>query len=191
MLARRLVCLLALPVLACGQVYTAVGAQWMPEASADTLAEAAASSDEDASPCMGDLSNVRTGDFRISLTVTSTQTGLVALLNQRSECVPSVFWDIRMEGGIVNVEVDDVTHYTKLVTTGPAIDDGRPHVLIARRVAETLTAYVDGVDAGSSPSQASLGALAPLASGHDVCVSSSDGTVVFVGRMADVCVSAP
>jgi hypothetical protein len=193
---RALACLslllpLELSTLACGQVDTAVGAEFLPDAGAETASTADARSEPDAAPCTGDLSAIGTGDFHVSLTVTSTQTGLVALVNQRRDCVPSVFWDLRMDAGLLYVEVDDVAHYTALSTTGAAINDGRPHDLAARRIAGTLTAYVDGVDAGSSTSLASLGALAPLVSGTDVCVTSSDGTAALAGVITNLCVTSP
>jgi len=52
--------------------------------------------------CQGDLSNVGIGDFHVSLSVTTTQGRLVALLNQRGQCNPSVFWDIRMIDALVS-----------------------------------------------------------------------------------------
>jgi hypothetical protein len=191
---------LAAPLaLACGQIDTAVGAELSRDAGGETIAtidagmphEASdAASGNDGPSCTGDLSNVGAGDFLVTWTVTTTQTGLVALVNQRRTCAPSVFWDIRMTGGLLEIEVDDVTNYTNLFTTGATINDGRPHDVAARRVSGTLTASVDGVDVGSGASLASLGALPPLASGTDVCVTSSDGTAAFVGTLANVCVAS-
>jgi len=178
-------------VLGCGQVDTAVGVELARDAAVERSEPADAAAEADAPRCTGDLSNVGTGDFQVSLTVTGTQTGLVALVSQRASCAPSVFWDIRMQDGLLFVEVDDVTRYTALQKAGPAINDGLPHRVTVDRVAGTLTAYVDGVEAGSDTSPESLGALPAFASGTDVCVTSSDGTAAFVGQIANVCVGSP
>jgi hypothetical protein len=54
-----------------------------------------------------------------------------------------------------------------------------------------LAVYVDGVETGSATSRASLDALAPLVSGTDVCVTSTDGTTAFVGEITNVCATSP
>jgi hypothetical protein len=188
--AVRGACALALPLLAvaCGRVDTVVGAEFAPDAGGAPVVATDASG-EAGPACTGDLSGIGTADFRISLTVVSTQTGVVALVNQRQQCAPSVFWDIRMVDGHLDVEVDDVASYTKIMSTGAPINDGLPHDIAVQRSAGTVTVTIDGADAGSEPSAASLGALPPLASGTDVCVTSSDGTVDLVGEISNVCVA--
>jgi hypothetical protein len=175
--------------MACGAEVTNVGAEFTPDSGAPAIRATDGSAGRDAADCAGDLSSVLDGDFRISFTVTSTQTGLVALVNQRRECGPSVFWDVRMEAGRIDVEVDDVTHYDHIVTVGAMINDGRAHEVRLERVSGTLTVFVDGANAGSLASQASLGALPSLATGTDVCVTSTDGTVALVGQISSVCVA--
>ena len=163
----------------CGRDDTVVGEQLAMDASGDARVV----------HCTGDLSGVGAGDFLVSLSVTTRQAGLVALVNQREQCTPSVFWDVRMEDGLLFVEVDDVAHYTAIHTTGAAINDGSPHAVAVRRIAGVLTVSVDGVGASPQASLASLGALAPLATGTDPCVTSSDGTVAIAGQIAAVCVA--
>jgi hypothetical protein len=180
-----------LACLACGRIDTAVGVELAPDAGVETSSSLDGGSEADVVPCTGNLSNVGTADFHVSLTVTTTQAGLVALVNQRATCAPSVFWDIRMQDGLLFVEVDDVTHYTALSEAGTSINDGVSHAVRVERAASVVTAYVDGVEMSASPAPEALGALPPLASGTDVCVTSSDGTAAFIGTITNVCVGSP
>jgi hypothetical protein len=159
----------------CGQVQTEVGSINRPQ---------------DAGVCEGDLSDIGTGDFRISFQIATTQSGWVAVANQRGECIPAVFWDIRLDDGLVYIEVDDIAHYTAITSTGPKINDGAPHAILVVRAAGTLSVYVDGSAAGSQGSGASLGALPPVQLGTDVCVSAvGDDTVALKGLILGACVS--
>ena len=96
-----------------------------------------------------------------------------------------------MDDGVLSVEVDDGTHYTKIPTTGFPVNDGKPHDVVVVRTSGTLTVYVDGAQAARGPSLASLTALPAIVEGTDVCVVSSDGTIAFVGEIADLCVTRP
>jgi Laminin G domain len=143
--------------------------------------------------CTGDLSGLGTGDFRISFDVTTTQArgdvqGLVALTNQRSFCGHSIFWDIRMAAGMLEVETDDgVGGYTELIGTH-LLNDGVQHHVVEQRVAGVLSLTVDGADDGSAQSLSSFGNLAaPLAIGTDIC-EMTDGTQPFVGTISPPCV---
>jgi hypothetical protein len=185
---------MSLLACACGRIETDVGAEFPREAGAEPLPDAVAADaavEAEAPACTGDLSSVGTGDFHVSLTLATTEPGLVALVNQRRTCDPSVFWDIRMFDGLLDVEVDDVAHYTELKRIGPTINDGTPHAIVAQRIAGTLSASVDGIDAGSGASEASLAALPPVVTGTDVCVTSSDGTVALLGQLTNLCVTSP
>jgi hypothetical protein len=177
---------------ACGRVASEVGVEvppvtLPPEASAiDAGVDAA-----DAGSCRQDLSNIGTADFHVSLSVTTQQTGLVAVVNQRSGCYPSVFWDIRVDAGFVFVEADDVTSYGAIQSPGPRVDDGKPHQVLFQRKSHVLSVYVD--DAGgvpTTPSTASFGTLPPVVVGKDVCIPQ-DGTVALVGRVTNLCVDSP
>jgi hypothetical protein len=186
---------------ACGRIESEVGAELAPEAApppdvgppeagAVDVAEAGAVS-SDAASCNGDLSNIGTADFHVSLTVTTLQTGLVAVVNQRNQCGPSVFWDIRVDTGFVYVEADDITSYGAIQSLGPRVDDGRPHDVLFQRKSHVLTVYVD--DAGgmpTTPSTASFGTLPPAVVGKDVCIPQ-DGTVALVGSVSNLCIASP
>jgi hypothetical protein len=151
----------------------------------------------DGPACKGDLSNIGAGDFHVTLTVTTAQTdNLVALVNQRGHCGPGLFWDIRMNGGRLYIETDDVTSYTAYVSTGPKVNDGRPHGIVLRRAAGRLDVSVDGALTGSGASRTSLGLLAPARIGTDICdgqlePNGVDRTTALVGTIANLCVSAP
>lgn len=128
----------------------------------------------DAAACVNgtrDLSNVGTGNFRISFRVETTQTGWVALLNQRSTCYFGVFWDIRQAAdGTLDVETDGGTSANYQVVRSTArINDGNPHDIEVARVSGVLTIKIDGTPSGMGASSAFLGALAPLKVGTNVC----------------------
>jgi hypothetical protein len=144
----------------------------------------------DAPECTGDLSGIGTSDFAVSFTMESVQDGLVALANQRSSCGPSMLWDVRISDGFILAEVDDGALYTKLVFTGAQVNDGRSHDISVRRTAQTLTTYVDGIASGPMTAPQSLGRLAPLATGVDVCVGV-DMTTPLVGALTNLCITRP
>ena len=182
-------------VVACGRIDTEVGAQLSPEAGVPEAAAVDSGVDSaEAGACPQDLSNIGTADFHVSLSLTTSQTssGYVAVVNQRSQCNPSVFWDIRLDdGGFVFVEADDVTSYGAIQSPGPRVDDGRPHTVLFQRKSHVLSVFVD--DAGgtpTTPSTASFGNLPPLAVGTDVCIPQ-DRTVALTGTVTDLCVASP
>jgi hypothetical protein len=167
--------LLAMTAIGCGEVQTEVGTI-IPR--------------QEAAVCDGDLSNIGTGDFRISLQVTTTQTGWVAIANQRGNCGPGVFWDIRLTDGLLYVEVDDVAHYTALTSTGRKVNDGAPHTILVVRAAGTLTVYVDGGASGSQASGAALGSLPTPRVGTDICVGAvGDNTAALMGAVTSACIA--
>jgi hypothetical protein len=141
--------------------------------------------------CPGDLSNVGTGDFHISCTVTTTQTPLLALANQRKTCFYGDMWDLRVEGGVPVIEIDDeagLPDYTILWAFGSRIDDGRAHDLLVERVSGVLSVNVDGVRTASTAAPAaSFGPLPPLVVASDICIGV-DGTIVPATPPANLCV---
>ncbi len=145
---------------------------------------------DDSAGCTGDLSDIGTNNFGISFTVKSVQGALVALVNQRGECGPSVFWDVRMSDGFIYVEVDDKANYTTFTTSSARVNDGRPHDVAIQRSAEVVVASVDGVRSAAFSATASLGKLAPVMSGTDVC-ASNDMTAPLVGTISNLCVTSP
>jgi hypothetical protein len=124
--------------------------------------------------------------------LTATQTGFAGLLNQRAACAHGAasFWDVRLSGGAIMVEIDDGTHLTTLTSTGAKVDDGRQHEIVVKRTAGTLTITIDGVASGSASAAASLGAMPALVRKTDVCDGHS-GQVPFTGTLASVCVASP
>jgi hypothetical protein len=157
----------------------------------------------DGSACVGDLSNIGTGDFHISLTVTTARMTRTALVNQRASCAttfcmqPDTFWDIRLLNGALFIETSDSARNCSQVTTngassndgGALVNDGQPHRVIVQRVAQTLTAYIDGVARGSAPSKSSFGQLPPV-SKTDPCEATGN-TAPFLGSIANLCVTSP
>jgi hypothetical protein len=140
--------------------------------------------------CPGDLSNVGTGDFHVACTVTTAQTGRVALANQRSWCFYQDMWDLRMEAGVPVIELDDeagVNHYTRLWSVGHPIDDGQPHDVLVERVSGTLSINIDGVRTASTAATESIGPLPPLVVGSDVCIGV-DGTGVLTPPLQNLCI---
>jgi len=152
----------------------------------------------DGSACVGDLSNIGTGDFHISLTVTATGFARTALVNQRASCAstfcvqPDTFWDIRLLNGALYIETSDSVRNCSQVTTNGTVNDGKPHRVIVQRVAQRITATIDGVpsvapDAGTSKS--SFGQLPPV-SKTDPC-EATGSTAPFLGTIANLCVTSP
>jgi hypothetical protein len=165
----------------------------------------------DAVVCGNDLSNVGTGDFTISLTLTTTamnsagrvgtgpfsHIGTTAVINQRSTCNPSApFWDIR--AGLpptgspanafwIDIETDDTTADDSTANM-VVLNDGVPHIVVLTRISGTMRISVDGVAGTPVPSTSNFGALPPLATGNDVC-DGVDGTVPLVGTVTNVCIS--
>jgi hypothetical protein len=176
----------------CGEIVTNVGEEFPPDSQVSDAGDFDIGADTSAAgSCRSDLSNIGTADFHISLSVTTTQSGWVAVANQRAYCIPSTFWDIRIDGGFLFVEADDVKNYAAVESPGPRVDDGKTHNVLMVRSSGRLAVYVD--DAGSSPttpSTAWFGALPPLAIGTDVC-SPSDGTMQLIGAVTNLCLASP
>jgi hypothetical protein len=148
----------------------------------------------EAGPCIMDLSGIGTGDFRIAFSVATTQTGQVALLNQRNVCFFGLFWDLRIYSGTLDVQTDDGTNFVEFQTTvPPLVNDGNLHAVVIRRVARVITVTIDGTPAGTSTDVTSFASLPPFQTGHDPCQSgpNKDGTVAFAGTLENVCMTAP
>jgi hypothetical protein len=141
----------------------------------------------DAATCTDDLSGIGTGDFHISVTVTTTQAGPAALLNQRSACGHGMFWDLRLaSGGGLQFETDDTTTYVNLLGTH-VVNDGKQHAITVARVSKSITVAVDGTPTVSGASATSFAKLSPLEKGVDPC--DGHGTSAFSGTLANPCVT--
>mgnify|MGYP001403147502 CR=1 FL=1 len=150
----------------------------------------ASDASDDGPTCTGTLSNVGTGDFDVSFAVTTTQGGLVALVNQRQHCGPAVFWDVRLDNGSLRTEVDDVTTYAMITTVGAVVNDGQRHRVLVQRRSGALDVYIDGVLSANGGSGQNLTALPPASVGVDVC-DGNDGTVALVGSIDALCIENP
>ena len=157
----------------------------LADAPRDTGPLDGASSDGPA--CLGDLSNIGTADFDVSLVVTTTQAGAVALVNQRRMCGGiGTWWDLRMTDGFVLVE----TGTANFTSAGARVNDGKAHRISLRRRAGQVKIYIDDVDSGTAFSNQFIGQLPRFQMGTDPCMGS-DGTMNFVGTITNVCVTSP
>jgi hypothetical protein len=138
----------------------------------------------DGSSCRTDLSNIGTADFDIALTVTTTQTGLVALVNQRQRCGSyNYWWDLRIKNGTILVETEAVN-----LTSTAIVNDGTSHKVSVQRTNGRVWIYIDGLLSTSAVLVSSIGQLPPLVVGTDPCTST---TAPFAGKVADLCLSSP
>lgn len=150
---------------------------------------------EVAPTCAGTLANLGTGDFSISLELTTSTTARSGVVSQRSVCMRGKFWDVRLapvDGGTssFSIEFDDGANYTSFVAKAPAsLNDGNPHDLRVCRKSGTVYAFSDGVLIGSAASKAAFTTLPALTSLTTTC-KPYDGTVNLVGTVEDICVGA-
>jgi hypothetical protein len=141
--------------------------------------------------CKNDLSNIGTADFTISMNLSTTQTGTVAVVNQRMVCNGSAFWDVHLQDGDVQAETDDgIAHHATLNTTGPAVNDGNPHSVVVQRRSKVLAVFVDGAPAGMTLSQSAFGPLPALETRTSPCVGHT-GVFAFLGPLANICATSP
>jgi hypothetical protein len=142
-----------------------------------------------------DLSGIGTGDFQLGFTIRTTARVPAAIINQRARCEHGTFWDVRMAPtGELGIETDG-GGYTVLIagaTNGGAIpvNDGEPHAVLITRTKGTLHLEIDQHVAGTAPSAADFGILAPLALLHDVC-DGVDGTEAIQGTIENVSLTLP
>jgi hypothetical protein len=154
----------------------------------------------DASACTGNLSNIGTGNFHISLTLTATQQGMVAVVNQRGSCGGGMYWDLRLNSGRLMFETDDgmlepdgaysESPRTTLIPNN-LVNDGDPHCIMIARAAEVVSISIDGIVVGSTSSVSSFGVLPSLATGTDPCEGTEDMTMALTGTVSGLCVGGP
>jgi hypothetical protein len=147
----------------------------------------------DAGSCKNDLSGIGTGDFTVSLRLTTTQTGRVALLNQRMACNGSNFWELELRtGGALQFETDDATPVHVIIDPTPVVTDGMAHDVVIKRVAEMITITIDGTSAAGGTAQCatSFGALVSMATGTSVCSGEATFSLA-TGSLSNVCVTSP
>jgi hypothetical protein len=144
----------------------------------------------DAPACKTDLSNIGTADFTITLTLTTSQTGIVAVANQRNVCNLAPLWDVRLSNGNLYVETCDGPHYSRLTTSGVLANDGKPHAIKVQRRSEMLTGFIDGTSVGTAGSTSSFGVLPMLETGVDPC-DSHTGNAALIGTVTGLCLTSP
>jgi hypothetical protein len=144
--------------------------------------------------CVTDLSGVGTGDFRISFTLTTTESGLtIALLSQRTGCdQSSTFWDVSLSptAGIVAATDDGVAAHYTFVEAGSAMNDGRPHKIdVIRRDGKLWYEHDGAIDSVQTSDSYAFGTFPPLVLGSSACV----GTTPAAGyaTISDVCITEP
>jgi hypothetical protein len=203
---------LVITLVSCDPLITPIGVGGLSDSEATpagdaSMSQGSAGSSESgvddldgAARCISDLSGVSKGDFQVSFRLsTSEQATFVALVNQRGSCDDeSPYWDIRLYNGLVFAEINAgnttlaFSYYTDVTSTGASVSDGRAHDIVVRRSSLILTVYVDGQERGSESGPASLGALAPVKTGSDVCdgntADGGDGTMPLVGTITDLCI---
>src|SRR5260370_5675970 len=159
-------------------------------ADASTTESGPLQAQRDGSAFVGDFSNIGTADFHTSLTVTTTQVIDTALVNQGAVCSYGMFWDIRVVKGELLIETCDAfSNYTAVTNHGPLVNDGKPHRVIVKRVAQRITAYIDGVASGMGYSKSSFGQLPPVSS-KDPCETTGQFSP-FLGSIVDLTVTSP
>ncbi|HXI58020.1 MAG TPA: laminin G domain-containing protein [Polyangia bacterium] len=142
----------------------------------------------DAASCSAGLSNVHTGDFLISFTMQTDQPdNFIGLADQRSICVGGLFWDAWLVNQHVRLEVSessDNSRYASLSSTGAALNDNNPHVVVITRTKSVVTMVIDGVPVGSKTMDENLGSLPPLLIGSGRC----PGVAAIKHTITNVCV---
>ena len=140
--------------------------------------------------CVGDLSNIGTGNFSITFTLTTTTLN-GTVINQRSVCTNGQMWDVRISStGTLHVETDDGSMESNYTTLDSAVvvTDGAHHDVLITRMNGTLLLSIDGVEHESAPSSANFGTLAPLQIKTDVCAGMGTN-VALAGAVTNVCVT--
>jgi hypothetical protein len=161
------------------------------DAPSDVVVDAA--TEAEAGPiCLTDLSNVGTGDFHVSFTITtSTSNTVLDLLSQGAVCQgSSSAWDVAVgPNGSVEGSTFDGTSTVSLHTT-TAVNDGAPHHVVYARTSGILWASTDGVaDNSGVQDDSDLTSMPPLQIGSgDPCASTS---LSGNGTLTDVCLTTP
>ena len=106
-----------------------------------------------------------------------------------------MFWDVRLQSGELLVETDDgVTTPTRVLGTGPLVNDGVAHCVSVARTAGVVTMWVDGAASGTANSVSSFAQLPGVSEAGDPCEGmggAKDGTIQFVGTIANLCLATP
>lgn len=142
--------------------------------------------------CVQTLANVGAGDFTIRFVITTAARVLSTVVYQRSICAGSDLWDVRLAAnGTLEIATDDLGGHFTLFNTVATVNDGRPHAVVITRVAQVLSARIDGAASGAAASAASWQALPPLGIGKGDPCENGGGSVPLVGAVTNVCLTIP
>ncbi len=166
--------------------------------ASDGAVDDGAHAEAEAGPsCLTDLSGIGTGDFHVTFTLVTTAQSWMALVNQRSACLPYDGWDVYMTPtGAIEVETDDGIAADRVwqVGGGP-VNNGQPHLIEAARVGGYLWVETDGPPMSVlMPDTHALGSLPPIVVGTDPGGIGPDGCgsgVVepLAGSLTDLCIT--
>jgi hypothetical protein len=183
---------LALPFIAFTVACQVVTGDFSVGAGAnDSGASSADGGGTEAGPaCLSTLSNVGTADFQIAFTLTTTATGLVALVNQRAGCdMTSTWWDVNMQNGAIGAATNIDPGGNVPVGLSAPVNDGQPHKIVVARTSGQLWYSIDSMPRSSgAPDPYAFGAFPPLAIGTDACpgYTALDGQ----GTISDLCITS-
>ena len=142
------------------------------------------------SACLSSLEGIGLADFTIAFSIQTAANATSTVIGQRGLCAHDKMWDVRIIGGPLQMEFDDLVNYTEVVTKA-RVNDNNVHAVVVKRVAGTLTVTIDGVLDSTAPAAESFAALTPLfVAAGDPC-EKKDGTLPLVGAVTDVCLGSP
>ncbi len=134
-----------------------------------------------------------TNDFSASIWFKQgAATQNMALLSNRSSSSGGIFFDIRINHGLVGAEIDDnVGDYTA-ASNATNVSDGTWHQAVAVRQGVALSLYIDGVlrQTSTAPNVANIANTNPLQIGIDAATANFNGSTDearLYARALDAC----
>jgi hypothetical protein len=134
------------------------------------------------------------GDFAVTFSINTTESGMVSLLGNRAGCVQGRFWDVRLYSGLVGLELDgndasgnfDASQYLTVFSAAP-VNDGQWHKVTISRSAAVVSVAVDGGtgDLASSGQVINVANQTDMRLGVDGC-TGVDGSHAFRGLVDDI-----
>ena len=142
---------------------------------------------------VGSLSRVGTGDFTISMTLTTTAKVLSTMAFQRTTCDnKNDFWSVTMKPPGVLVEFGQAfVKYTAIDANAIAVNDGRTHAIDVVRRSGRVMVSVDSAVVGNDLVPQSLGTLPVVRSAFGNPCEGTGGAMPLTGKVELKCISAP
>ncbi len=133
--------------------------------------------------------NFGTGDFTVDFWIKTNATRIEGVMGKRPVCTHDNFWDSRIGGGYINIELDQDnagTGHMSVVATQP-VNDGNFHHVAFVRQGQAVSIYIDGVlDVSEEASiDHNLSNFADLNVGKSSC-TGFDGTNFFSGQLDEI-----